>query len=72
MEISLIWNVDVSITLVYTFEVTFRGSPHRVMTDVLNCNIIINEFDLQSRYYVHFLPITLGKGMKPVIPLVIS
>ena len=29
--------------------------------------IVVREFVLQSRYYVHFRPNTLGKGMNPLI-----
>ena len=29
--------------------------------------IVVNEFELQSRYYVHFRTNTLGKGMNPLI-----
>ena len=29
--------------------------------------IVVNEFELQSRYYVHFRKNTLGKGMNPLI-----
>ena len=28
--------------------------------------IVVNEFDLQSLYYVHFRTNTLGKGMRPL------
>ena len=34
---------------------------------MLNSGLEVSEFDLKSRYYVHFR--TLGKGMKPLIPL---
>ena len=30
-------------------------------------NIVVREFVLQSRYYVHFRANTLGKGMNPLI-----
>ena len=30
--------------------------------------IVVSEFELKSRYYVHFWPNTLGKSMKPLIP----
>ena len=30
---------------------------------------VVNKFELQSRYYVHFRTNTLGKGMKSLIPL---
>ena len=36
-----------------------------VVANVLDCDIVKSEFELQSRYYVHFLTNTLGKGMNP-------
>ena len=39
------------------------GCPHGVMVKMMNCGIIVSEFVLQSRYYVHFRANTLGKGM---------
>ena len=38
------------------------------MVKAMDCGIVIREFELQSRYYVHFRANTLGKGMNPVIP----
>ena len=35
---------------------------------MLDCYFEVNKFKLQSRYYVHFLTNTLGKGIKPLIP----
>ena len=41
-----------------------------VMVKAMDCGIVVNEFELQSRYYVHFRANTLGKGMNPlIIPL---
>ena len=31
-----------------------RGYPHGVMAKTLDCGIVVNEFELQSRYYVYF------------------
>ena len=33
------------------------------MVKAMDCGIVISEFELQSRYYVHFQANTLGKGM---------
>ena len=33
----------------------------------MDCRIVVSEFVLQSRYYVHFRANTLGKGMNPLI-----
>ena len=39
------------------------------MVKVIDCEILLNEFELQSRYYVHFQTNTLGKGVNPLILL---
>ena len=43
------------------------GCPRGVMIKAMNCGIVVCEFVLQSRYYVHFRANTLGKGMNPLI-----
>ena len=42
-------------------------SPRGVVTNVLPYDIVVREFEIQSRYYVHFWTNTLGKGMNPII-----
>ena len=37
------------------------------MVKAMNCGIVVREFVLQSRYYVHFRANTLGKVMNPII-----
>ena len=37
------------------------------MVKALDGGIVVSEFELQSRYYVHFRTNTLGKGMNPLI-----
>ena len=44
-----------------------KECPRGVMVKVMDCGIVISEFELQSRYYVHFRTNTLGKGMNPLI-----
>ena len=44
-----------------------KKTPRGVMVKAMNCGIVVREFVLQSRYYVHFRAITLGKGMNPLI-----
>ena len=44
-----------------------RGCPHGVMVKAMDCGIVVSEFVLQSRYYIHFRVNTLGKGMNPLI-----
>ena len=41
------------------------GGAHVVVTNMLDCNIIISNIKLLSHYYVHFQTNTPGKGMKP-------
>ena len=43
------------------------GSPHGVVANMLDCNIIVSEFKLQLHYYVYFQTNTLGEGMKLLI-----
>ena len=44
------------------------GCPRGVMVKAMDCGIVVREFVLQSRYYVHFRANTLGKGMNPPYP----
>ena len=37
------------------------------MANVLGCDIVVSEFEIQLPYYVHFQTNTLQKGMNPVI-----
>ena len=45
----------------------FWGCPRGVMVKAMDYGIVVSEFVLQSRYYVHLQANTLGKGMKPLI-----
>ena len=45
----------------------FSGGLCGVMAKVLDCSLIVREFELQLRYYVYFPTNTLEKGMKPLI-----
>ena len=44
-----------------------KGCPRGIMVKAMHCGIVVREFVLQSRYYVHFRANTLGKGMNPLI-----
>ena len=37
------------------------------MVKSLDSRIVVREFELQSRYYIHFRTNILGKGMNPFI-----
>ena len=39
----------------------------RVMVNVLDCDIVVSEFELQQRYYNYFRTNTLGKNMSPLV-----
>ena len=43
------------------------GCPRGVMIKAMECGIVVREFVLLSRYYVHFRANTLEKGMNPLI-----
>ena len=60
---------DQGLSLVLIIE---GGCPRGVMVKAMDCGIVVREFELQSRYYVHFRPNILGKGMKPLILLAIG
>ena len=45
----------------------YGGSHCGLMAKMLDCNLKVSKFELQSFYYVHFQVNTLGKGMKPFI-----
>ena len=38
------------------------------VVNVLNCDILVKEFELQSRYYVYFQTDTRANGINPLIP----
>ena len=46
---------------------SYQGCPRGVMVKAMDCGIVVSEFVLQSRYYIHFWANTLGKGMYPLI-----
>ena len=45
----------------------WRGCRGGVMVKAMDCGIVVSEFVLPSRYYVHFRANTLGKCMNPLI-----
>ena len=44
-----------------------RRYPRGVMVKAMDCGIVVSEFVLQSRYYVHFRANTLEKSMNTLI-----
>ena len=44
-------------------EITNGWYPHSLMVKVIDCGMLVSEFELQLRYYLHFQTNTLEKGM---------
>ena len=52
----------------HTYTYTYMGRcPRGVMIKAMDCGIVVREFVLQSRYYVHFRANTLKKSLKLLI-----
>ena len=47
-----------------SWDWSLRGT----VAKLLDCLIGVNQFELQSLYYIYFRTNTLGKGMNPFIP----
>ena len=41
----------------------FIGGFRGLLADIMDYKILVNEFELQSHYYVHFRTSALGKGI---------
>ena len=53
---------------IYDMYTRFVGRcPRGVMVKAMDSGIVLSEFELQSRYYVHFRANTLGKLWSPLI-----
>ena len=49
-------------------SVSFRGGGFRdVVVNVMDCNIVVREFELQSCYYIYLRTNTLGNGVNLLI-----
>ena len=48
-------------------ETKLRVCPRGVIVKAMDSGIVVSEFVLQSRYYVHFRTNTIGKGTNHVI-----
>ena len=64
------WSVGVMKLYIHRYPQTKQsaGCPRGVMVKAMDCGIVVSEFELQSRYYVHFRANILGKGRNPLIP----
>ena len=47
----------------------FRETQRGILANVLDWDIVVSKFTLQSCYYVHFQPNALEKGMNAVVSL---
>ena len=45
-----------------------KWSPHSIVVNVWDFDIVVSKFKLQSCYYIHFQTNALGKGMNPLSP----
>ena len=48
------------------------GNPCGIVANVLDYDIIVNQFKLHLCYYVHFWTNILGKGMNSLNPLAVG
>ena len=56
-----------TITVSKNLETFSRRSSCVVVANVLDCDIVVNEFELHWRHYVHFRSNTLGEIIPPAI-----
>ena len=63
----LFYTINLAKHQLYCYLPSLLGCPRGVMVKAMNCGIVVREFVLQLRYYVHFRANTLGKGMNPLI-----
>ena len=56
-----------AISTIACHSTTYGGGPRGIIVKAMDCGIVVCEFVLQSRYYVHFRANTLGKDMNPLI-----
>ena len=50
-------------------QLKVSGCPRGEMVKAMDCGIVVSEFVLQLRYYVHFRANTLVKGINHLILL---
>ena len=51
----------------YRYEVV-QGSPCRAVSNVLDCNLVVSEFELQLLNYIHFWTKAIRKDLKTLVP----
>ena len=55
------------VVLKITAKSIVGGCPRGVIVKAVDRGIVVREFVLQSRYYIHFRENNIGKGMNPLI-----
>ena len=45
-----------------------QGSTWYIVTNMLDCKIVVSEFKLQSYCFIYFWTNSLGKGIEPLYP----
>ena len=55
--------VKVQVVQSYKHSRSLKGGLYGVVVNLLKCNVLVSEFELQSRNYVHFRTNILGKDM---------
>ena len=60
-------NNNGDLLVIYLKKCKKAQTPRSVVVKAMDCRIVVSEFVLQLRYYVHFRANTLGKGMNPLI-----
>ena len=67
-------SLSLSLSLIYIYiyiyiisNIHLWWNPRSVVAHILDCDIVMSEFELQSRYFVHFWTNTLGKRMNLLI-----
>ena len=58
---------NVTNNIYWTLFLNLYGSSRSVMVKAVDCETVLSEFELQSRYYIYFRKNTLGKGMNSQI-----
>ena len=68
LQVSILIQIICIQLYVFKYSCLIRGNPLDVVANMLDCNILVSEFELLSRYYDYFRTDTLEKGMNPFIP----
>ena len=67
----IFWNIKVKEKNTPLKEISILtyiiGCPRGEMVKAMDCRMVVSEFVLQSRNYVHFRANTHGKGTNPLI-----